>query len=446
MPNLRDLLAQTLPLQGPFEGETNFSADESVTTSDLKPVVVGDGTVDAKSEPIFLKNPCWSWVHDAAEPATFKNIRCRVRGMGMNYSHAMPVCTSLSLAEASIVSKNTEFVLPLTKDFVLIKKYIEAGSTPPSSFGPWQLEANLDQSLVVAFGYVIEDDSVRPLTLPKAVFLDDRLMPNEDGVLKPTGTTDETTKVLVSKLRVILLFSLTCCKERDDFVPGNLLGFNRIYPHAMVMSSADLDSVKVAIDVTRPALCDHAGPVVPPSPIGAPDEMTAAILPMLFADNNSPLSDLGFLPPSLPRWPEIFDYYDTDPLGVGGIQTFTAVNPGLGQRTGKGLVKALSPGAATYQSRTLLKLGRQGEFDSVHVVPRMSVSKKALVPPALRWNRQHRRQQRGSRGLMAQRRRWLEELGNDLQPRGDGRIESDRRANHRQRSRKLRLLEWKQKK
>jgi hypothetical protein len=166
--------------------------------------------------------------------------------------------------------------------------------------------------------------------------------------------------------------SVTCCRERNDCEPGGILGGARLYPHVMVLANVSSERVETAITVRRPAsTMTHGDP-----------EMTPEIQPLFVTDTNAPT----LLP--TPYWSDIFDYYHTQPdkafigrpEGQHGPERrepgeVCFVDPGAPARRIEGAVMVNSGfwGVAR-KPRTIVKQARQGEFDNIHLAPRMRLT------------------------------------------------------------------------
>jgi hypothetical protein len=391
MPSLNDILLQTMPLTASPGSVNTFFGPKSTQDIVADPptprrttIVKRDssGQVTTPSQDLRRRINVWSWKHSGSDPASVKEIRSFVLGMGMDYSHPMSVFDEIRVDDVSITfSDGTDFPhLPLTTDFVLRKYQFlgdpsqlgrNIGFIPNSSSGLWRIEAFLDQSLMVVFGYDFKrsgpPDPIDPSETTKSNFM---------PLLVPKGGFPcDVGQVVECKLetpRIVVCFSLTCCMENNDFEPGKILGANRILPHVMLMSNVELKSAKATIKVMRPGKSSHVG-----------DEMQPDIGPILFTDTNTPPSQV--IGAALPFWYNMFDYYETDPLNkpettkplqmVVGDPSAPRFKP-RPAGSGKGLILKLdSPRNAlpSYERTDLLKTARQGDFDNLHLAPKMSL-------------------------------------------------------------------------
>ncbi len=366
MPSLDEVLAKTMLLSAAPKPLTlqPLSSDADVQAAEPNPVLNRD-------HDVRRNNPVWSWAHKGADPAAVTGLKSKVLGMGMDYRHAMPVCSEIRLDEVWITLKSgKDLPLPLTSSHVMRKYFLNEGSLPDSTQGLWRLETKVDKSLLVVFGYKIDNGGqVAPLTVAEAVMWGQGLMPSSDSSPAPgPASVGEIQNLLLGPLRVLVCFSLTCCKENPDFTPGDILGMNRIYPHVMIMCSSEVARASAVVSVTRP-----------PNTIPHDSEMGSQICPAFYTDNNTRRGD--FIGPPIPLWSNIFDYYQLDPLGQ-SIRNATMVDgdpssPRAKVRKASHLVQKEKPGISFtptfYEDVDLVKQPRQGDFDNLHLAPRMSV-------------------------------------------------------------------------
>jgi hypothetical protein len=117
------------------------------------------------------------------------------------------------------------------------------------------------------------------------------------------------------------------------------------------------------------------------------DKMTPEISSGLYTDNND-----TSLAPELPYWNLLFDYYWADPLPG----KFEVVKRGAVKRTLEDAVKsfheevASSHGASiraggVYRTRDVTKWARQGEFDNIHIAPKMKLPVEAVANSPSAW-------------------------------------------------------------
>src|SRR5262249_21763953 len=139
--------------------------------------------------------------------------------------------------------------------------------------GWWQLESNIDHSILVVFGYqlAVTDGALpAPIEFKDVTKLGKRFFPDPD---LPSGDPDapeapissdatappaiasvnQSVLVNIAPTWVIVAFGLTTCKERADFEPGQVLGAGRIYPHVMVTCNQGASELGCQISVVRPS-------------------------------------------------------------------------------------------------------------------------------------------------------------------------------------------------
>jgi hypothetical protein len=371
MPSLNDLIQQTMMFKASSLPHPIIKGRHDSVTA-----LVPAPTMTDKLE-VRQKNPVWSWDHDGRRAGVVSNIASKVRGMGMNYAHPMPVCTSISLDEVRLATPTSDVHLPVLPDYVIRKYYLQQGRIPAATSGFWRLEQEIDQSLLVVFGYNVVRDKVTPITEQQIERLGDAFMPPRGGTNHPHEEVgvDEQLHVWIAPQRVVVCLAFTTVKERNDYEPGGVLGVNRLYPHVMVMTSAPALELSAVITVSRPAKTMHAGRM-PAPPDGLDESMHADIDSIFIADTNRP----GVLP----QWHQIFDYYDLEPF-ANGTRRVVMVDPKKGSRVLQGAIEKLGVERVnnTFRSRyipfTINKWERQGEFDNIHQAPKMAAS--TTYPP-----------------------------------------------------------------
>ena len=130
----------------------------------------------------------------------------------------------------------------------------------------------------------------------------------------------------------------------------------------MVTCNHPLDMAKAIISVIRPASNPPCDP-----------EMTSDIKALFVTDTNEHHAmDIPLKPPT-PIWSNIFDYYDTNPDTA---REYAVVDPSrrLGRRVKDAIQReggARSTASIYEAATTFLKMPMQGEFDNLHLAPRM---------------------------------------------------------------------------
>ncbi len=407
MASIIDLLSKTML----------FTADAGLAFGAAKKTY---GTKKTKDDPITCPTPTfttpagaiWHWTHDPDAPAKIGALTALVlppKADGSADTSAsamtMPVCDRI---EALSVKVRTNFVtkdgidLPLTKKYVVAKFFLPSGhvqgvipagtggsTNPIVPKGWWRLESNVDASILVVFAYEIVsptgDDP--PLTVELEDLEADTAFPDADvgqddpdyiGPLEKSSipaagspgaqkAVETTVTAVPPRFFVLVAFGLTTCKERADFEPGGVLGAGRVYPHVMVLSSRGVAQVEAKLAVDRPAA----------EAMKHDPEMMDKIGPLLVTDTNEQRNLFSFapFPPPLPVWSNFFDYWDASPPTN---KEFKVVDWSLGQRTVSGAIQRERSSATMralsgiYESSSdFVKFAGQGEWDNLHMAPRM---------------------------------------------------------------------------
>lgn len=428
MPSFYDLLEQTLPFHAaraggvkPVRMTTDFAVVEPSPTDPFDP----DNRLPGDSrdpDEIIENNLIWQFEHRHAAPAAFENLRVWSRGMGMNYSHAVPVLPRVEWGNVLVTlpptgpkepdvdaPRGAKRTLPLSPEFVVGAWYTPPSSMPGGGGGLWQLRTNTDFSFVVAFVFEeTYDGTIVPLDMPEIEALGVDFMPEAGS--RPicpelTIMQDTTFTVCLEKSRWVVLVSLTTCRERPDFAPGALVGFARFYPHLMVMSNGDAQRVESSLYLERPAhAMTHGDP-----------EMGSEIKALLVTDSNQNRSSMRFVPMfdelPIPVASNIYDYYEVDafdrirnrrPRRLGEEQRARLAPTELSDldasavedhpEQGIGEVTLADARRTRHrvldgcvrreggEAESISKCPRQGQFDSVHLAPRMRTEFLHRIP------------------------------------------------------------------
>ncbi|ATB33818.1 hypothetical protein [Melittangium boletus] len=350
--SLASWLKQTLlhatggPIKDSFKGAKRLVALGSQELREL----------DSDEARIHTKK-LWEYQHPTLDTVT--QVTARHRTM---QDMVMPVLDSIKWGEVgATLHGGVKILLPLTQDFLLKTESVDEGVVPESSKGFWQLPANLHSSFHHIFGYEINSSrQVRAIATP------------DTGAILPVGSNQP--------FRILVCLALGCTGERNDFEPGGVLGAARLLPHLMIATNKPVESVEGAITLTRNERTPHVSM--------GDDEMAPEISSGLYADNNDKT-----VTPDLPFWNLLFDYYWAEP----SPGKFEVVKRGAVKRTSVGAVKSLRevivpgpmgtlPAGAKYHARNVTKWARQGEFDNIHMAPKMKLPWEAVAksPPA--WN------------------------------------------------------------
>ncbi len=349
----------------------------------------------------------WSFDHKGSSPDSIANVTARVRDTGYKRHAVLQSInwgrldgTDITPEVEVITDKGTSLKLPLKSDYIHSKYYVTGGWVGQNSQIFHPLEMYLDYGLVIAFAYDVSGDQVKVYTPPsddpseKALsdYLsggdgtadpgDNRWFTNMmNGSFMPSADDTSTTAgssapVAVFKPCILLAVSIAMGRERADFEPGGMVGMARLYPHIMARTSTPLQKISAAVKLARPAQTrqmDGGDGSVP----GICCSAYTDIKSVLVADSNEdPIGpDIAFKP----FWSGLFSYYREDP------------DVSLSQKQLK-LVRRDKPGKRTVNncgSRTLPmspesltdigKMPRQGEFDNIHVSPRLKMNATKLI-------------------------------------------------------------------
>jgi hypothetical protein len=216
-------------------------------------------------------------------------------------------------------------------------------------------------------------------TVSKTILADDDWQPVPEDVWAQTN--GPSAGVAPIPARVLVLVSLTACREKDDYTPApggvaKLTGMGRFYPQIVVKSTIPLEHVDSAVRFKRPPRTTIEDGL----PCGCA-EMQEEIFTGLFTDRNGivPLPEVGAtelfgIPGALlslyettvPNWSFIFDYRTREPSNNYGGSAITVVDPSRNKvRTLKDVIERNG------KSADVKKLRRQGGFDNIHCAPRM---------------------------------------------------------------------------
>jgi hypothetical protein len=420
MASLEDLLWQTMPLAGastelkslpsytalpsllsPDEIPiSNLLALKKIAPSDDVTVAKPDITADDYYKP--LDTAVWRWKHAGGSPSIIGDVYARSRSSKYkSYKVLDSIEFGLETADAKGALKanirvtnpaGKQIELPLTKDFVACKFATNGGTILKDQTALWKLPARLDQGLVIALIYTLPaSGDPAPMTAADAAALKDEFMPSGAAAVAAGADVHGQATANVSDARVLVILSFATCKQGDDFAPGSLVGAGRVYPHILVMASLPLAKIEATVRLNRPQKTTTEDDEVEPpadiatkSPIvyiagdvnkqfdGA-DCCSGPINSVFFTDANE-MSELWPMPgPPPPFWPHFFAYYLLEPFQIHGNRTFNMVShlpANCTTREADGLItRYLAMGKGAYTK--IKKLPYQGEFDNVHMAPKM---------------------------------------------------------------------------
>lgn len=383
MPTLDDLLQQSMLFTAlrerhmpPVPVSTAFRSAKPLpqTAADL------GGELD---EETIRLNPIWQFSWDPEQPGTFTRITVLSRGMGMDYGMPATVYAKLEFREVKVRREDGTVVdLYLDPEHMIGAWRGSVGEIVPKPISSlfrkevdlWPLPALIDSSMLVAFGYRLDAPTPSPLTRADCDELGDALIPAPDaptpGVAFIAGKNSRA-RVCVGEARYIVLVELVLCKEYNDFVPEGLMGFARIHPHALVWSNENLDRVEATIVMARPK-----------DAMAHSEAMHGVHKALVVADTNQNHQVAQSVP--IPYADGIYDYMETEPARkFEGRKPSTFDHPL--QRDGEITLadsrfkrRRILEGAVQLRRSIVIsndtdvvKEPRQGQFDNVHIAPRM---------------------------------------------------------------------------
>lgn len=230
-----------------------------------------------------------------------------------------------------------------------------------------------------------EDGGDEPV---EVLYQDDLFQP-----VRPMSETGAVAEVVLSggglfelalaaaSVRIVVVCSLTLCRERGDYSPGGAGGSARIYPHIMARSTVPLSAVLATVQMERPTKTTIVG-----GGSCSCSEMREEIRPLLVADADA-ANGQDVMPPlspgPSPYWNSLFNYYyavDTasdvffktpiHAVRAEKLSRDTADNP-----DGPSLIERRRARNKDRVTRTTY----QGEFDNIHLAPRMSLKDAGAV-------------------------------------------------------------------
>ena len=266
----------------------------------------------------------------------------------------MSVCREVSWGEVKVTYQAKTVHLPLTERFLLRTHYLPDGAVPESNEGFWQLPMNLEQSFQRLFGFQLKAGQLQPLS--DAELHAPGLMASSPFAFNRPGQGGHP-------LRVLVCMALGCAKECNDFEPGGVLGAARLIPHVMLVANLPVEGMEATVRLSRSPMTSHTRM--------GDEEMSANISSAFFTDRNDAVHPY-------PRWDNLFDYYWIDPPMGAEVRVVRTDRPSVRERDG--LIKEVEMGSSRgsawvsgYKSRRLKKVARQGEFDNIHLAPKMKL-------------------------------------------------------------------------
>ncbi len=206
-----------------------------------------------------------------------------------------------------------------------------------------------------------------------------------------TGVVGTVSELITEPARILVVFSFATCCQRADFEPGGMVGFARCYPHLLVSASVPIKKVEASARIDRPHRLvtwhesdrDMTASCCKPGHDGWSPEIRGLIVTDANGDT-SPLSQPGLTPP-LPFWSNMFAYQVVDPyraLGPEKIHVVRSDRPHARSDEGIAVHREIVAGSDV---EGVEKEPFQGEFDNVHIAPRLKLQHVSEVIVADSW-------------------------------------------------------------
>jgi hypothetical protein len=332
--------------------------------------------------------PIWHYTEPAINDGKVRveNLTCLVSGMDY-MQHT--VCESIEWCPVSFRAEGfgSGGNLPLGEEYLIRRGFSKEGSLDGTD-RLWKLPLKTDISFEFVFGYQFPwqpqtgswsatPEPLKNVSPEPAGFVESLRAPFGGATACVTLHAPEcpgANTFRYSPPQIIVVVTLICCKEADY----GLLNAGRFFPMIMVASNIELTTVDGAIQLTRPKKANMR-------PM-AGEQMTADIGAILFTDRNE--QDGMF--PSV-TWDQSFEYYDLDPTAGGSyVIAHPQTDIKKGARTIVGVkVKSYDVcdeirgdfdlrRTADVKTRYVNKEARQGEFDNIHISPKMTLQKSQL--------------------------------------------------------------------
>ncbi len=214
-----------------------------------------------------------------------------------------------------------------------------------------------------------------------------KLMPKSAAHGSVSGQVPANASAAVTPMKVLIVLSLTSCRQRADYEPGGVVGMARLYPHILVRADVDLLKIEATVRYDRPDKTTRAEPTdgiegEAMSCCKGYDAVSQEINSTLVADSNDNLQKAPGLP-LLPFWGNMFNYYQTDAYQALGQEKLKVVsNDRRGMRSDdSGLVER--DVVLGFDSLSVKKMPHQGEFDNIHMAPKLKMVRVTHVsyPP-----------------------------------------------------------------
>lgn len=342
----------------------------------------------------------WNWTQKGSAPHTVSEVNARVRE---NSYKRQTVARTIEWGhydggfipqEIRVETEDADLRLPLDSAHLHSRWFIPGGWVGESESAMFPLETYLDYSVAMAFAYELVDGGVVPYAPPDDDACEAALEEYQGGGASGSdwlaraksgsfmaGDSDgsaagvgESQDGAASAHRIVVVLYLCVTRERCDFEPGGIVGMARLLPQAMVKSSVPVRLMHVTTRVERPATTEELDAGGGGSVCGCTSH--PEIGSILVADSND--NPLGPNLAYYPFWSGPFAYYESDlAKQVGPVihmvrrnKPTTRTLEDCGRRD---MVR--SPQVLT----SVRKLPRQGEFDNLHLAPRLKLDAAHLA-------------------------------------------------------------------
>lgn len=190
-----------------------------------------------------------------------------------------------------------------------------------------------------------------------------------------SGQVGEVRDLLTEPARLLVVVSFTTCCERADFEPGAMVGFARCYPHLLMSATVPVKKIEASAHIDRPRRLakwqeserDMTASCCKPGHDGWSEEIRS----LLVSDANRDTSPLPG--PPLPFWSNMFAYDMVDPYRFVGSERMHVVRTTRPQRRVSDRPLVIREVVAGFDQEVVEKEPFQGEFDNVHLAPRLKL-------------------------------------------------------------------------
>jgi hypothetical protein len=344
----------------------------------------------------------WSWLNEGTRVV---DIDCRARGNGFKLQRVLDFVEfgrhesgREIIPEILVVdADDQEHRLELTPKFLHSKWGVRKGDMGKGFSKLWPLEANLDSAVVAAYAYDVYGKEITPYTR-SAMDPGNRALESYHTTKDPlwikealsggfmekvpaigsrtAGVNRDPAGFSLGEPRILVVLSFAVFKERADVEPGGLLGMTKVHPHIMVRSSLSLRRVDAAVRGHRPEKTTVTGPGDPNAPVACCHSKDDKVGALFVNDNNLVDADMPYNLPLLTFWSTVFGYIEVDPDKRLDGQMLTMVRRHIGQNrpTQSGATRVVpNLHHGKHVETDCVKIERQGEFDNIHMAPRLSL-------------------------------------------------------------------------